>query len=40
MSGIVGSNLGRGSGLVKAGGVGADAVSGVLHDQLCGGYDF
>ena len=29
MSGIVGSNLGRGSGLVKAGGVGADAVSGA-----------
>ena len=29
MSGIVGSNLGRGSGLVKAGGVGADAVGGA-----------
>ena len=29
MSGIVGSNLGRGSGLVKSGGVGADAVGGA-----------
>ena len=29
MSGIVGQNLGRGSGLVKAGGVGADSVTGA-----------
>ena len=29
MSGIVGNNLGRGSGLVKAGGVGADSVTGA-----------
>ena len=30
MSGIVGQNLGRGSGLVKAGGVGADSVTGAV----------